>query len=63
MACLLLQHHGKAINSPINLQFFCPHKIKFINTYIMKNCNYTKIGALNVNLESEISYDANFRNF
>ena len=44
------------VKSLIEFQICYPQKIK--NTMIMKICNENKILMLNVNLGSEISYDA-----
>ena len=46
------------VKSPINFLICYPHKIKIAKTMIMKSCILTKIWVLNVNLGSEISYDA-----
>ena len=42
----------------IIFQTFYPHKIKIANDKIMKICIPATIKVLNVNLGSEISYDA-----
>ena len=47
----------------INSQICYPHKIRIAITKVMKICKCTRIRVLNVNLGSEISYDAGQRNF
>ena len=46
------------VKSLINFQICYPYKIKFAKTKIMKICFETKIRVLNLNMGSEISYDA-----
>ena len=55
--CVTL-HPQSSVKSLINFLTCYPPKIKFANNEIMKICNYTKTRVLNVNLVSEISYDA-----
>ena len=46
------------VKSRTDFQICYPHRIKIGNTKVIKICSSTKIRALNVNLGSEISYDA-----
>ena len=46
------------VKSLINFQICYANEIKTANHKIMKICNKTRIRVLNVNLGSEISYDA-----
>ena len=51
-------HSLFTVKSLINFQICYHQTIKITNIKIMKICRKTKIRVLNVNLESEISYDA-----
>ena len=51
------------VKSLINLRICYPHRIKIANAKILKICSKTTMRVLNLKLESEMLYDASWRNF